>query len=146
MRNFIILLALCFATISCENKRDQDPLAGFWRLTHWEDASGATVEPANRIFYAVQLSMMCFEEYNGLIDSPCSRINAYYQHTGDELIITDTFKPSTGGSVDTPYPAGDYSALARYGVPADGRFHIDMLEGETLVLSSNEGKLVFQQY
>ena len=36
--------------------------------------------------------------------------------------------------------------LARYGVPADGRFHIDVLTNDLMVLTSSEGTINFRKY
>lgn len=138
MKRLYIYLLIGAILCSCENKRDTDSLAGFWQMTAWQSPDGEKIAgKEDRIFYSVQLSLMKFHK---LPDGYDNYYLSYYNHKGDSLVIDHPVKFVNDSLVSL-------SDLARYGVPSDGRFHIDVLNEEHMQLSSPEtGVLVFRKY
>lgn len=140
IRKHLYIFILCSIAIlsSCENKRDNDSLAGFWQMVAWYDNSGnIKATKSDNIFYSVQLTLMKFhclnDEYNDYYLS-------YFNHKGDSLIIYRPVKYVNDSIVSL-------TDLSRYGVPEDGGFKIEVLNSESLHLSSKEtGKLIFRRY
>ena len=124
----VLLAVLC----GCENKRDSSDLAGQWQLLEWRDASGETVRTKeDGIYYRFQLSLLQLE-----FSYICK-----YVETPDSLILQGAYKNMY--NTDTPVP---FTEFAEYGIPEDGRFGIDALNGEDLVLSGKSGVLRFRRY
>lgn len=117
---------------ACENKRDSSELAGQWQLLEWRDASDAVVATKeDGIYYCFQLSLL--ELNTGLF---CK-----YKETPDSLILEGAYKNNY--NTDTPVPFTDFAYL---GIPSDGRFGIDVLHDDDLVLSGKSGVLRFRRY
>ena len=124
----VLLAVLC----GCENKRDSSDLAGQWQLLEWRDASGKTVgTKEDGIYYRFQLSLLQLE-----FSYYCK-----YVETPDSLILLGAYKNKY--NVDTQVP---FSEIAEFGIPQDGRFGIDALNGDDLVLSGKSGVLRFRRY
>lgn len=137
-RLYIFILCSIVGLSSCDNKRDNDSLAGFWQMVAWHDTNGTVkATKSDNIFYSVQLTLMKFhclnDEYNDYYLS-------YFNHKGDSLIVYRPVKYVNDSIVSL-------SELSRYGVPEDGGFKIDVLNSESLQLSSKTtGTLVFRRY
>lgn len=124
----VLLAVLC----GCENKRDSSDLAGQWQLLEWRDASGKTVgTKEDGIYYRFQLSLLQLE-----FSYYCK-----YVETPDSLILLGAYKNKY--NVDTQV---SFSEFAEFGIPQDGRFGIDALNGDDLVLSGKSGVLRFRRY
>ena len=129
-----VAAAMCTA---CESKWDENgDLDGMWQLTEWRDrASGAVVKTnADSVYYCVQLKLIKFQNM-----AQTSYYLCYFTQTSDSLVI---------GKVTT-WPANEektFAELAPYGVPANGRFHIDALSKKRMRLSSNAAFLTFRKY
>lgn len=124
----VLLAVLC----GCENKRDSSDLAGQWQMLEWRDASGKTVgTKEDGIYYRFQLSLLQLE-----FSYYCK-----YVETPDSLILLGAYKNKY--NVDTQVP---FSEFAEFGIPQDGRFGIDALNGDDLVLSGKSGVLRFRRY
>lgn len=124
----VLLAVFC----GCENKRDSSDLAGQWQLLEWRDASGKTVgTKEDGIYYRFQLSLLQLE-----FSYYCK-----YVETPDSLILLGAYKNKY--NVDTQVP---FSEFAEFGIPQDGRFGIDALNGDDLVLSGKSGVLRFRRY
>ena len=92
---------------------------------------------ADQIFYSVQLNLIRFRDYDdGTLGD---YYLAYFRHTPDSLIV---YRP-VNYAKDSLVSLHD---LARYGVPANGRFHIDALNGDMMILSSPSGTINFRKY
>ncbi len=125
----LVLLALL---TGCDNKRDSSDLAGQWQLLEWRDASGKTVRTKeDGIYYCFQLSLLELDPTR----------YCKYQQTPDSLILLGAYKNMY--NTDTPVP---YIEFAYFGVPVDGRFGIDALNDDDLVLSGKSGVLRFRRY
>jgi hypothetical protein len=124
----VVLAVLC----GCENKRDSSDLAGQWQLLEWRDASGKTVgTKEDGIYYRFQLSLLQLE-----FSYYCK-----YVETPDSLILQGAYKNRY--NTDTPVA---FSEFAHFGIPEDGRFGIDALNDDNLVLSGKSGVLRFRRY
>ena len=140
MRRGILTLILGIASLTaCENKRDHNgDLGGMWQMVEWRDAQDrvmATKE--DQIFYSVQLKLIEFRDHND--GTMGDYYLAYFRHTPDSLII---YRP-VNYAKDSLVSLTD---LARYGVPADGRFHIDALSDDMMILRSSAGTINFRKY
>lgn len=128
----LLPLVLLAVLTGCENKRDSSDLAGQWQLLEWRDASGKTVgTKEDGIYYRFQLSLLQLE-----FSYYCK-----YVETPDSLILLGAYKNKY--NVDTQVP---FSEFAEFGIPQDGRFGIDALNGDDLVLSGKSGVLRFRRY
>lgn len=138
-RMLLIVAMLCVALCSCENKRDRNgDLGGMWQLLEWRDAQNQVVkDKRSRIFYSVQLKLIRLRDYHDSGDY----YQCYFRHTPDSLII---YHPTLYSAKDSIVSLSD---LSRYGVPADGKFRIQVLNSDRMVLSSADTlTLVFRKY
>ena len=134
----LLLFTFCslMLMVSCTHWRETaGEIAGMWQMTEWRNADGQTLATqANGIYYCIQLDLMKFQRKDKE-----DYYLSYYTHARDSLII--------GKIVHWPSDTvGSYSDLASFGVPADGRFHVDVLNDDHLQLSSKEATLVFRRY
>lgn len=122
---------------SCEVYDRNGDLGGMWQMTRWEDKQNQTIQEVKEknIYYCIQTKLMKFVGAGDF-----SRYHlAYFHHLKDSLVIYDVrYFPG-----DTLCPEG---ALTKtYGVPVGGRFHIDKLDNNHLILSSEENVLSFRK-
>ena len=135
--HYFLPFILCLAVfLACDRKTDENgDLDGMWQLTEWRDRATGQVLKTNEanIYYCVQLKLIKFQ--NGGHGYYLSN----FTHTPENLTIGKTvYWP---GDEERPL-----SELAPYGVPNDGRFHIDVLTGNRMQLSTGEHTLVFRKY
>ena len=141
-----LLLALLLVMLStgCENKRDDSgSLGGMWQLTEWRASDGtiAYQKPDTTLYYKVRQNLLMLQELPGETDS---YFLTYYHRTPDSLVIDRPYKIVNNAERDTVlHPIAD---LRRYGIPANGRLHIDILRSDRMLLSGEEGKLLFRKY
>lgn len=131
-----VLLLITF--FSCENKRDNNgDLGGNWQLLEWRDAQNQVVkDKTSGIFYGVHKTLFQFKD--GAYDTK-GYFLSYFKHAPDSLIFYHIVNYPTD-TLATP------KALEYYGVPASGRFHIDRLDADNMVLSTKDRVLVFRKY
>lgn len=134
----VISFCFCLLLLSCENKHDVNgQLDGMWQLIEWRDTFDLLQADKNsRIFYSIQLELVQFRDF---AQGKGNYYLAYFRHTKDSLIIYRPIDFSHDSIVDL-------SELKPFGVPADGRFHIDHLNNDILLLNSKEGRLRFRKY
>lgn len=133
---FLILLSLFLCT--CDKEDDNGRLGGMWQMKEWRSVpSGELIAgKEERIFYSVQLDLMKFQRIG---DTNPPYFLSRFTHRGDSLIIGTVYSRPKDSIVSI-------SMLAPYGVPADGRFHIDHLSSHTLILSADSVRLTFRKY
>lgn len=138
-RGITTLIILLLALSACDNKRDHNgDLGGMWQLTEWRSPDGTTLATKeDQIFYSVQLNLIRFRDYDD--GTWGDYYLAYFRHTPDSLVV---YRP-VNYAKDSLVSLTD---LARYGVPANGRFHIDVLTNDLMVLTSSEGAINFRKY
>ncbi len=137
---YVVLILGAVLLVSCENKRDENgELGGMWQLLEWRNAQNKIVtDNRSRIFYSIQLKLIRLRNHN---DADGNYFQCYFRHTPDSLII---YHPTSYSAKDSLVSISD---LARYGVPADGSFRIQVLNSERMVLSSADTlTLVFRKY
>ena len=133
-RLLFLLLPLVLLTLlpGCDHTRDSSDLAGQWQLLEWRDASDAVVRTKeDGIYYCFQLSLLELDPTR----------YCKYQQTPDSLILQGAYKNRY--NTDTPVA---FSEFAHFGIPEDGRFGIDVLNDDDLVLSGKSGVLRFRRY
>ncbi len=131
----ILLLALVATLVSCEDRRgDLGDLAGMWQMTQWRDTTDSVVATKeDAIYYSFENYLMKVHRIGD--DYHLAR----FTHTGDSLIVTEAYSQP----FDSIVPVSD---LRVYGVPEDGRFHVDALSDDRMQLSGSEGTLSFRKY
>lgn len=125
---------------SCNKKDCNGDLDGLWQLTHWRDKDNtvkATKE--DMIFYAFQLQMASFRKQNG---------EDYFMRSSlkvsPEQILIYNPVDYLGNGHDEIKPM---SILSCVGVPEDGILWVQVLNGSTMELKTNNGEvLVFRKY
>lgn len=165
-RVYLIIMAIWAALpiTSCQNFRDDNgDLGGMWQLTRWmtRSSSGridslvatndtaATHYPMT-IYYSIHRQSMQLQDGvagNELYSS--SRNNSYictFRHTPDSLILVNVYNRKQEIMTDGNAPDRDYSKYRDFGVPADGRFHIDLLTDKAMQLSTADDQLTFRKY
>lgn len=139
MKKIITILLSCVILSSffgCENWRETaGDIAGMWQMTEMRDAA-EQVMPINEgeLYFCFQLNLVKFQR-KGHNDYYLS----YFTHSGDSIFVGKTIY----------WPAEEerpLDELAPFGVPADGGFHIDILNDDHLRLSSTKGTLLFRRY
>lgn len=138
MKHFAACMAIvCLGIIAsaCENKRDDNgDLGGMWQMTLWTDANGDTVATKyDRLFYYFQLDLMKVQRpgYNEYL--------ARFSHQGDSLFVGATYAQPFDSVVSR-------EQLTPFGIPANGRMHIDGLSDSRMQLSGSLGTLRFRKY
>ncbi len=132
-RTILMATAAIACLLACENKRDTNgDLGGMWQLTEWRrDTVVATNEDG--IYYHFQLQLMKLQKLGQGYHL------ARFAHTGDSLIVGEVYSQPFDSVVGR-------DELRIYGVPEDGKFHIDALTDSRMVLSGAEGTLTFRKY
>ncbi len=123
---------------ACDTKYDANgDLDGMWQMLHWYDKQTAEVvaDKQDGIYYCVQLKLMKFMKKG----CPTNYYLAYFTHTLDSLVLGKIVHYPTD-SVCHP------DALKSFGVPTNGRFHVDALSSGRMVLSTDYAKLTFRKY
>ena len=143
MKRFIRALTLLSALLffkGCENYHETaGDFAGMWQMTQWRDNATGDILPtsADGIYFCVQRQLMKFQ---------CqSDLKRYYLTT-----YTRTHESIQLGVI-LEYPVDtivtDYTLLnANYAVPVDGKFQIDLLDRNHLILSTDAATLTFRKY
>lgn len=129
---------------SCENKWDDSgSLGGMWQLVEWRNLDGSIAydKPNTHIYYKIRNNLFMPQELPG---ETGRYYLTYYHQTADSFIIDQPYKIVIDAELDkTLYPI---EVLRKYGIPSNGRLHIDVLSSDKMVLSSEEGTLQFRKY
>lgn len=137
---FFILFVLLQTLCACDKMEDNGDFAGMWQLTEWKRLpDGEAVKSKyNRIFYSVQLDLMQFRgDTIGL--QLTDRLLSRFRRTADSLYIGTVYYGIKDSVVSI-------EKLAPLGVPADGKFAIDRLSKQTMVLRTDTAQLTFRKY
>lgn len=135
----MMILLLCS---SCDKWDDNGHLGGMWQLQEWRDGANQVIATkSNGIYYSFQLTMLSVRR---LDCTPVKQKNASFRYEGDGIVVYDPLSPSKESGHET-IASMDY--LKDYGVDADGRFKIETLTDETLVLRRTDNSvLTFKKY
>ncbi len=130
----ISLLAILLTATGCDKHDDNGDLGGMWQLTLWTDGQGDTLATNETdIYYYFQLRLMKVERKGD------TYYLARFNHSGDSLVVGEVYSQPFDSIVGI-------DLLAPYGVPADGRFHVDGLSSSHMQLSGGTGTLRFRKY
>ncbi len=138
-RPFVSLLfLLALLTTSCDKMDKNGDLDGTWQLLEWTDlaSSQPNTEATKKIYMTVKLDLIQFRYLNNP-DVP--QFYTRFTHAGNSLTIGKAFK----APFDEVVPL---SQLAPYGITPDGRFTIERLDDERLILSNEANRLTFRRY
>ncbi len=135
MKRLFIITAVLFCLFSCENMRDHNgDLGGMWQLLEWKRDTTVVATNEDGIYYHFELKLMKLQHigdgYHYL---------ARFTHTHDSLIVGEVYSQPFDSIVSI-------SELKKFGVPEDGRFHVDALSDSHMILSSEEGTMKFRKY
>lgn len=140
----ILALFLLALFSNCENKRDDSgTLGGMWQLVEWRNTDGSIVydKPHTTIYYKIRSNLLMLQELPGESEN---YFLTYYHNTVDSIIINKPYKIVNNAELDTVlHPI---EVLRKYGIPNNGRLHIDVLNSDKMVLSGEEGILRFRKY
>ena len=140
----LVSLLLLVLSASCESKRDDSgTLGGMWQLIEWRNTDGSVAynKPDTTLYYKIRNNLLMLQELPGESES---YFLTYYRQTADSIIINKPYKIVRDSERDTVLHS--IEALSKYGIPADGRLHIDVLNSDKMVLSGEEGILRFRKY
>lgn len=137
MKHFVVCMAIiCLGALAsaCDNKRDDNgDLGGMWQLTLWTDADGDTIATKGEVFFHFQLDLMKVQRKG------YKEYLARFSRQGNSLVV--------GAAYAMPYDSlVSRDQLTPFGIPADGRMHIDGLSGSRMQLTSPLGTLRFRKY
>lgn len=140
----IVALLSLFLYSSCENKRDDSgTLGGMWQLVEWRNSDGSLAydKPSTKIYYKIRNNILMLQELPGETET---YFLTYYHLDDDYLVINQPYTIVRDAELDTiPHTI---EALHKYGIPSNGRLHIDVLESDKMVLTGEEGTLRFRKY
>ena len=141
----IVALLSLFLQTSCENKRDDSgTLGGMWQLVEWRNADGSLAydKPDKHIYYKIRNNLLMLQELPGA--EAATYFMTYYHLEDNNLVINQPYTIVKDAELDTiPYTI---DALHKYGIPSNGRLHIDELSSDKMVLTGDDGTLRFRKY
>lgn len=126
---------------SCEDFRDHNgDLGGMWQLTEWRSGNEVIKTNKDSIYYSVHRELIQYSKTTSTVNGYDHRYFSRFRHTPDSLIVC--------GDIAYAMDKRNCSLadLKDFGVPADGRFHINRLDSDHLVLSYPNNTLVFRKY
>ena len=141
----IIIFVIIFtgtAFLSCDKMENAGNLAGNWQLTAWTDNATGEVkaDKQDQIFYTVKRELLQIQKHQTGHQDAFACL-CLYEHKGDSLILTKAFQNQANtDSLVT------FSYLAKYGVDSDGKFRIDLLSDDDMVLRNSESTLKFRKF
>jgi len=135
----LIMFSLLF---SCESRHETNgDLAGMWQLTMWQDKESDTIISTKEqgIYYCFNLELIKIFKMQGRKAVGENFYLAYFTHTGDSLFIGNIYKRPSDTLVT-------YASVDTLGIPHNGKFHVDALSSDKLILSTPGSTLCFRKY
>ena len=133
----IIYTTLLILTLTgCYEWADNGDFDGMWQLTEWRDKQTNEIVATNEsgIYYCVQLELMKFQQ-----SDISAHYLSYFTLTPDSLVLGKVISYPTNEEAS-------FTQLSKYGVPDNGRFHVDALTDSRMQLSTDEAVLLFRKY
>lgn len=133
---FFCLAALPALFAACDKMDCNGDLDGTWQLTQWINRADGRLVANNDtgIYYYVKLDLMKMRHINR------SRQNLMrFRHEGDSLFIGEVYLPPFDSILSREH-------LDVFGVEPDGKFGIDVLNCDRMVLSTPRSLLIFRKY
>lgn len=124
------------AVSSCGKLEDNGDFAGAWQLTSWQDKTADTLvaDKSSRIYLYVSRELIRLQNLNELQYYLCT-----FHRTADSLYLDQVF----ASPYDSIVP---YDSIARYGVSPTGRFRVNALTSDRLVLENEQSVLSYKKY
>lgn len=142
-RTFYIIALYLITTpflFSCDGwKWDKDrDFYGMWQMTEWRDKPSGSIlkTQADGLYYCFQLGVMKFQTSN----LSGSYYLGYYTHSQDSLFLGTIIEYP----IDTVIQPSRLTE--KYATPANGRYHIDLLNDKHMILSTDASVLTFRRY
>lgn len=138
----VLFIAFAFAMIvmaSCGKMDKNGKLDGNWQMVEWRDNATGNLLKDNsaQLFYTVKLELIQLQDKN----SGAMPYLAYFTHKGDSLLLGKVFK-----KLNNTDSLASYSDLRQYGVSSDGKFFVELLTDEHMVLKNSTNTLKFRKY
>lgn len=140
MKRILLPLLLIYmigaAVVSCGKLEDNGDFAGAWQLTSWQDKAADTLvaDKSSHIYLYVSRELIRLQNLSELQYYLCT-----FHRSADSLYLDQVFA--------SPYDSiVSYDALAAYGVSPTGRFHINTLTSDRLVLENEQSVLSYRKY
>ena len=168
MKHFSIffIAIISIGLMSCENFRDTNgELGGMWQLQQWRTLSlsgeidslvannlrnDSTLQNKRKIYYGIHRDVFQLRDAKD-VDHPRDfffstfEVKEGYIQLG--TVVTESGKDYYDFSTThTTAKDQELNELNSFGVPANGRFHIDRLDGNCLQLSTPCDVLLFRKY
>lgn len=137
----ICVSVLCLtAFLGCDKRDCNGDLDGMWQLLEWQDKDQVLrADKDDMIFYSFQLTMASFRK----ISPEEVYMRSMLKYTPGTICIYNPME-YVGGKHDESRPM---SVLAPVGVPEDGIFTIQSMNGDAMVLTTSQGdRLSFRKY
>ena len=137
-----LLFGLVLTIIGCGKMDTNGTLDGNWQMTEWIDNSTKEVvkDKNAQLFYTIKLELLQMQDKSRESVETMPYL-AYFDHRGDSLILGKVFKKMN--NTDTLVTFSDVQKL---GVAPDGKFFIELLTDEHMVLRNNINTLKFRKY
>ena len=132
------ILAVIFVLIiaSCAKNDCNGDLDGTWQMISWQTVDGThqIADKTSGIYWHFKLSLLKTHK-----PSESLYYLSYFKYTSDSIIIEKTYR----SPYDEPAPLTE---LSPYGVPVDGKFRIEKLDNDYMLLRSSTNRLSFRKY
>ena len=146
---------LALAT-GCQKTDTNGPLDGMWQLTSLEDLGRheTLLDKHDSIYWHFKLQLMKAEKigYQPFLNT--------FRHAGDSLFVLEArkrpFDTLVGAAVPTMAPDPDveggqtvvhgFAALRHLGFPLNGKFRVEALSDDRMILSCGDSLLTFRKY
>lgn len=129
--------------VSCEIQTSSNGnLDGFWQLRSLDTlATGCSTDMrGSGIYWAVQKRLLEVQDKKGM--NAC--VFFRFSHTGDSLLL---YEPYIDDRMSSDTKVEDVELLRPFGVNSlDEGFHVEMLDGGSMVLRSDKVRLWFRKY
>lgn len=132
----LLLIYIMVSVSSCGKLEDNGDFAGAWQLTSWQDKTADTLvtDNSSRIYLYVSRELIRLQNLNEQQYYLCT-----FHRASDSLYLDQVFA--------SPYDSiVSYDALSAYGVSPTGRFHINTLTDDRLVLENEQSVLSYRKY
>lgn len=138
-QKFICFIVAIVLMASCGKMDKNGDLGGNWQMVEWRDNATQEVKATNQalLFYTVHLNVIQFQDRR----SGAYPHQATFSHIGDSLILGKVvYVRSNSDSLCT------VNDLARYGADSSGKFLIESLSSENMILRNSKNTLKFRKY
>lgn len=140
MRRLIMMIAvIMIMMISCGKMDNNGDLGGNWQMVEWKDNATQDIKATNQalLFYTIHLNVIQFQDKR-LGSDPHQ---ALFVRRGDSLVLERVvLVKSNSDSLCT------VDNLIKYGADGSGRFLIESLSDEHMILSNSKNTLKFRKY